>query len=351
MTNTGTTAGTGTTVGTGTTANDDDDDDTDGTDVVVVVTTPVENDDDDDDTDTTDSVITNPIVTNTTKVVENNNLWITPENTLVMNANDYVAPEEILDTGADDDFVVTESPEWYNALADRPTHLGYWKDLIPADLQNDEIRTYVVVPDHGAVVPVAEAMNANDLLDLMMSEAKTVDTYLRNGAVHYPNGALLGADNSNYVLGGHSSKVSRDDNAFGTVFSFLFDMKDGQEIWIYQVEDNGTVARNVFEVNSISQVSSKNTEVLAPEADEAQLTMVTCAPLGKDYRRLVVVAHQVEKDVDFMYEYSEESLKNDRMANQQRILNRPKVSYQENESATAAYSQFFIARMRDIYTV
>ena len=51
-------------------------------------------------------------------------------------------------------------------------------------------------------------------MNLMLNKSETVDTYLKQGAAHYPNGADLNSDSMNYVIGGHSSKLATDTNAF-----------------------------------------------------------------------------------------------------------------------------------------
>lgn len=89
-------------------------------------------------------------------------------------------------------------------------------------------------------------------------------------------------------------------------------MKDGQEIWIYQEQTDGTVERHVFKVSSIKNVASSNTDILTPTSEDKQVTLVACAPLGSSLYRIAVVADYVSQDADFMYEYTDDKLSTDR---------------------------------------
>lgn len=89
-------------------------------------------------------------------------------------------------------------------------------------------------------------------------------------------------------------------------------MKDGEEIWIYQEQTDGTVQRHIFTVSSIKNVASSNTDILAPTTEDKQLTLVACAPLGSSLYRIAVVADYVRQDADFMYEYADDKLSTDR---------------------------------------
>ena len=101
-----------------------------------------------------------------------------------------------------------------------PTHLGYWKSVLPLEAQT-AADVYVVLPTQKAVIPVSQAINSNDLLALITGEEEIVDSYLRQGAAQYPNGTDVLDEKGNFVLGGHSSAMASDENVFGSIFAQL----------------------------------------------------------------------------------------------------------------------------------
>ncbi len=169
---------------------------------------------------------------------------------------------------------ISEIPASQSLLAlDMPT-----SDDNRIEIPSLSINAPIVEPDLGL-----KAIEAQDWKAL---EQQIHDT-LTKGVVHYPGTAEPG-QTGNAVLTGHSSNVFWELSDYNTVFALLPKIKVGDEIWITYHQD-----RIHFRVTETKEVTPKDVSVLAQGTGKT-LTLVTCTPVGTDYRRLIVTAEVVE---------------------------------------------------------
>lgn len=114
---------------------------------------------------------------------------------------------------------------------------------------------------------------------------------LEDGVVHYGNSVKPGQDGIAIVLG-HSSAYPWYRGAYGSVFALLGKLHPGERFYV-RYEDGRTF---VFEM--------KKSIVFNPFADDARLTeleqtntpslvLLSCWPVGTNYRRIAVYAERV----------------------------------------------------------
>lgn len=112
---------------------------------------------------------------------------------------------------------------------------------------------------------------------------------LENGVLHYWRTAEPG-QNGNIVLFGHSSGQLWAPGNYKFVFTLLDKLKTDDLI---QVEYQGT--RYFYRVTGSKVVLPTDFSVVQP-TNQAQLTLITCTPVGTSKNRLVVYAKQVSPD-------------------------------------------------------
>jgi sortase A len=110
-----------------------------------------------------------------------------------------------------------------------------------------------------------------------------------DGVGHMPNTAMPG-EIGNAVFFGHSS--GRGGSYYETIFATLHRLEVGDDIYIYKNN-----VKFEYKVESKKIVSSNDFSILE-QGDKKQLTLVTCWPLGTDWQRYVVIANQVEENID-----------------------------------------------------
>lgn len=57
------------------------------------------------------------------------------------------------------------------------------------------------------------------------------------------------------------------------------ELKEGEEIWVYQKDENGKFVRYAYNVTESYNTASNDISVLKP-TDHSQLTLITCTPIG-----------------------------------------------------------------------
>ncbi len=117
----------------------------------------------------------------------------------------------------------------------------------------------------------------------------SVDTDLSKHLVNY-YGTSLPPNKGNAVIFGHSTLPQLfEENNYKTTFTFLFELKDGDEI----IANMGNTSYR-YRIESVTVVDPDNTSVLEQTYDDSYLTLVTCTPPGTIWKRLVVRA-RIEK--------------------------------------------------------
>lgn len=120
------------------------------------------------------------------------------------------------------------------------------------------------------------------IISISSRQDKILQEGLKKGAVIFPQTAIPG-ENGNCVIVGHSSNFSWRKGDYDTVFVLLDKLKIGDEVEIFWEEKKIKYA--IFENPQI--VKANQTEILA-SAEEPILTLMTCWPIGTNYKRLIV---------------------------------------------------------------
>lgn len=111
---------------------------------------------------------------------------------------------------------------------------------------------------------------------------KILQEGLKKGVVIFPQTALP-RENGNCVIVGHSSNFSWRKGDYDTIFVLLDKLKIGDEIEIFWEREK--IKYIIFENPQI--VKANQTEILA-SAEKPILTLMTCWPIGTNYKRLIV---------------------------------------------------------------
>ncbi|MEA2006981.1 MAG: sortase [Patescibacteria group bacterium] len=111
---------------------------------------------------------------------------------------------------------------------------------------------------------------------------------LDEGVVHYPGSAFPSMNGNSYITG-HSSYYSWNKSEYKDVFAKLNKVSFGDEIVIHMSLKNGKKIAIVYSVVS-SEVVVADDERLFRDYEGSELTVVTCWPLGTDWKRFMVKA-------------------------------------------------------------
>ncbi|MBT4917121.1 sortase [Candidatus Peregrinibacteria bacterium] len=113
---------------------------------------------------------------------------------------------------------------------------------------------------------------------------------LQGGVVHYPGTGLPG-QGGNIAITGHSSYFPWDDGRFKDVFALLHEVVEGDKLVVYHDQE-----KYLYEINAIDVVLPQDIDILK-QTPEEKLTLITCTPIGTNYKRLVVTATPIEEIV------------------------------------------------------
>ncbi|HUS26052.1 MAG TPA: sortase [Nevskiaceae bacterium] len=109
---------------------------------------------------------------------------------------------------------------------------------------------------------------------------------LHDGVVHYPDTAVPG-ETGNIVIFGHSSGQWWAPGHYKFVFSLLDKTEKGDQI---SLDYNGI--RYVYQITTKHVVLPDDVSVLNTSTDH-KLTLITCTPIGTNYKRLIIEANQI----------------------------------------------------------
>jgi len=159
--------------------------------------------------------------------------------------------------------------------------------------QIPELALEVVPPDNRLIIPKIDKnipIIDTDPESLMGADWKSLEqTFqedLRDGVVHYPGTAEPG-DSGNVFITGHSSYYIWDSGRYKDVFARLNQLEEGDDIVIYYDQQ-----KYHYVVREKKEVQNDDISVLE-QGDENILTLMTCSPVGTNFRRLVVIAEEV----------------------------------------------------------
>jgi LPXTG-site transpeptidase (sortase) family protein len=111
---------------------------------------------------------------------------------------------------------------------------------------------------------------------------------LESGIVHYPGTTFPGLRGNSYMTG-HSSYYTWSSSSYKTIFKDLGKLEPGNKILIKLNFANGTVAELTYRVTSNEVVETSDPRLFR-EYEGFELTLVTCWPIGTDWKRVMVKA-------------------------------------------------------------
>jgi LPXTG-site transpeptidase (sortase) family protein len=135
----------------------------------------------------------------------------------------------------------------------------------------------IVIPKIGITAPVVTAQS-NSEADIQAS--------LTRGVVHYPGTANPG-EFGNVFVTGHSSNFWWIKGSYNYVFANLDKLAVGDQAKIYY---NGN--KYVYSVAEVKTVLPSEVSVLS-QGENPTLTLMTCTPVGTNWKRLIVKFDQV----------------------------------------------------------
>ncbi len=163
------------------------------------------------------------------------------------------------------------------------------KEKIPdLDIEIAPSDNRLIIPRINKNMPIvrisSEALIRRDwgALEVEMQDA------LQGGVVHYPGTSLPG-QGGNTAITGHSSYFPWDSGRFKDVFALLHEVVKGDKIVVYQDQE-----KYLYEVSSIEVVLPQDIDILK-QTPEEKLTLITCTPIGTNYKRLIVTATPIKE--------------------------------------------------------
>lgn len=122
-------------------------------------------------------------------------------------------------------------------------------------------------------------------LKIVNAKVSTVDNNLAEHLVNYA-GTAIPADTGNAVIFGHSTLPQLyDAKNYKTVFTFLYELTQGDEI---DVNIENVIYK--YKVANVTVVDPNDTSVLQQNYSDSYLTLVTCTPPGTIWKRLIIKA-------------------------------------------------------------
>lgn len=179
-------------------------------------------------------------------------------------SNQSTAEETSIDQSDEDtssNQSITPSAPRYSTVAD-----------LPSDVPSDGI--YIRKIDIKA--PITWNGNSDNVQEL-----------LAKGVVHITGSAKPGEAGNVYITG-HSSDVWWTDGDYKTVFSLLDKLEDGDEIAIRSGGKN-----YLYKVYKKEVIDKENVKDYITTDKAQSLTIMTCYPVGTNWRRLMVQAERI----------------------------------------------------------
>lgn len=139
----------------------------------------------------------------------------------------------------------------------------------------------IIISSLGVDAPIVESLESNE---------KAYQEALKNGVVHFPGTAEVGAVGNAYLFG-HSSDFAFKGGDYKTVFALLPSIKNDAEIFVSNKEGV------VFKYKVVKQFVAQSTDLHLLDQDtggKKVLTIQTSYPIGTALKRYIVVAELVE---------------------------------------------------------
>lgn len=145
----------------------------------------------------------------------------------------------------------------------------------------------VIIPKIWKNIPLVDIKNRvleddNDLNNIFMKE-------LENGVIRYPGSAKPG-ENGNSFIFGHSSNFPWIKGDYNDVFALLDNVEYDDEVIIYYNQK-----KYKYVIREKNVIVPGDTSVLKRNDNKAEITLMTCWPIGTTLNRLIVTWELVEE--------------------------------------------------------
>ncbi len=145
----------------------------------------------------------------------------------------------------------------------------------------------VIIPKIWKNIPLVEIKNRvleddNDLNNIFMKE-------LENGVIRYPGSAKPGEKGNSFIFG-HSSNFPWIKWDYNDVFALLDNVSFNDEIIIYYNQK-----KYKYVIREKNVITPGDTSVLKRNDKKAEITLMTCWPIGTTLNRLIVTGELVEE--------------------------------------------------------
>lgn len=168
---------------------------------------------------------------------------------------------------------------WYVNYVD--DHSGKWWGIRLPDIgEKAEPDNTLFIPKIGVEAPIMFAKSRDQ---------QEINKLLLEGVVHYTDTALPGEIGNTFITG-HSSYYWWSKGEYNNVFSILDKLVTGDIVYTHY-----NFRRYTYKVFEVKVVSPRDTSVLE-QGDDSILTLMTCTPVGTNYKRLIVKAKQISPD-------------------------------------------------------
>lgn len=159
-------------------------------------------------------------------------------------------------------------------------NIDLWIEITPYENR-------VVIPKIGKNIPLIDikqktVSGASELNDIFMKE-------LENGVIRYP-GSARPWENGNTFIFGHSSNFPWLEWDYNDVFALLDKVVFDDEIIVYYGQEKYT-----YKIRTKNVIRPGDVSVLKSDSDDsrAQITLMTCWPIGTTLNRLVLTGELV----------------------------------------------------------
>lgn len=155
-------------------------------------------------------------------------------------------------------------------------------EVLPYDEDRNK-DAYIVYPKLGVIVPV---LTINEEDKKLVREKKWFDhyKYLEWWSLHYVWNSPSQWD-GNMVIAGHSSFFANDPGKYKTAFQAVALSDIGDNIRYYEKDSEWNYDRYDYIIDTIDQVSTKDTSILYPKNMWKELTTYTCYPFWSTANR------------------------------------------------------------------
>lgn len=165
--------------------------------------------------------------------------------------------------------------------------------ISPQNIIVDATTTPTTVGKDSRIIIPKLNVDAPAVYDVKTADEGPVQEGLHRGVVHYmiPGASANPGEKGNAVFLGHSSGSVFNDNAYKFIFVQLEQLVVGDKFYL-----NFDGTRYTYIVTSTETILPTEVSKLITDNSKPTASLVTCTPVGTNYKRFVVHADQVSPD-------------------------------------------------------